>query len=144
MQQKTKILIAAVLVLAGVWITGFFRFVQPLYRATDLRVIYYTDDGEFKENAVVYKKIFNNDVYYLSAPNARPTYRWWAVDFNSCEVFSADAPRRLFSSTYVFRDHAHGVRIDNRDRMGEWDWQCTPDSVSFAGNGFACSITKLH
>ena len=144
MQQKTKILITVVLVLAGVWIAGFFRFVQPLYRTTDLRVIYYTDDGEFKENAVVYKKIFNNDVYYLSTPNARPAYRLWVVDFTTCEVFSADAPLRLFSFTYVFRDHAPGVRIDNREKMGEWEWQFAPDSVSFAGNGFTCSITKLH
>ena len=140
MKLKTKIIITSLVVLVIVWSAGIIRFVQPLTRATNLRVIYYADSGEFKDNADAYEKLFNGGFYYLYLPNARPAYRWWAVDFSSMAIYSADAPRRLFSVPYVFRDHAPGIRLDDKVKLGEWDWQLTPDSASFSGSGFSCSV----
>jgi len=136
-----KILTFSAILCIVAWVTFVAIGAQPLTESTVLKVVY--GEGEdFYADATLYHKFRNETVYFLHLPHARPSYRWWAIDFLNTTIMTIPAPRSAGSRKYLLRgDHA-GTVIGNKEKMGDWFWHFTEDGAAFSGNGFTCSVRK--
>ena len=137
--RKTKIAIiaAAVFVLTGLAV--LVRYVKPLVRTAEVRVIY--GEGEdFKADAVAYKRLFRRNVVFLYFPGARSAPKWWGLDFHNVQIYPLHPPRKIFSLYYVVTGKPIGMSIDSAVQPDEWIWQFRENRTSFSKNGLSCVV----
>jgi len=136
-----KILAFAAILCIVVWVTFVAIGAQPLAESAVLKVIY-GEGEEFYADAAIYHKLRNDTLYFLYLPHARLPYRWWSVDFKNMAIIAGEAPRSLGSRKYLLRGDRGGVKIDDKQKMGDWYWHFTESGAAFSGNGFTCSVRK--
>jgi len=141
MTLGAKILAIAAVLCLLLWGAFLGAGAQLLREAGSLKVIY-GEHEDFFADAVVYQKFRNSSYYILHFPRARPSYRWWTVDFKEMTITSGKAPRSLGPRYYLLRGDRGGTKIDDRKNMGEWYWHFTETGAAFSGNGFTCSVRK--
>lgn len=119
--------------------------IRPLAPSTDLQIVY-AEHEDFYADAVVYRPLRSGRYFLLNLPRARPAYRWWVVDFSALSIRNAEPPRSFRSLRFLLKNEPRGISVDDRERMGEWNWHFTEAGASFAGNGFTCSVRRkgLH
>ena len=139
MSRKTKIIIAAAVVVFLAGIAVLVRYVKPLVPTSSVRVIY-SGGEDFKDDAAAYKRLFRRNVVFLYFPGARSAPKWWGIDFNGMTIYPLHPPSRIFSLHYVVTGKPVGMSIDSAAQSDEWTWQFTKNEASFSKNGFACMV----
>jgi len=143
MTLGAKILVIAAVLCLFAWGLFLVSGAQLLRESVALQVIY-GEQEEFFADAVVYQKLRNDTYYILHLPRARASYQWWTVDFRDMTITAGKAPRSLGSRKYLLREDRGGRSVDDRQKMGEWDWHFTEAGAAFSGNGFTCSVRRTR
>ena len=141
MTPVAKVLLAAAVLCFIIWGATIHVGLQPLVAATGLQVVY-GEGEEFFSDAVAFRKVRDHDVLLLHLPHARPSYRWWTVDFRN-EVIVLSAPSRSFHRWhYALRGDLDGTNIADQTRFPNWYWHFTAGDAAFSGSGFTCSVKR--
>jgi hypothetical protein len=143
MTPGAKLLVIASALCLLVWGILLTVGVQPLLESGSAQVIY-GEHEDFYADAVIYHKARNETSYILHLPRARPSYRWWTVDFADMAITLGSTPLSIGSRRYSLRSDRGGTKIDDAQHMGEWYWHFTETGASFSGNGFTCSVRKTR
>ena len=143
MTLGAKILTAAAILCLLLWGAFLALGPQPLKEAGSLTAIY-GEHEEFYADATVYHKIRNETLFLINLPRARPSYRWWSVDFKNMTISSIRAPRSVGSRKYILRGGQEGNEIGKKDDGEAWYWHFTEQGASFSGNGFMCSVRRAQ
>jgi hypothetical protein len=142
MTLGAKILVIAAVLCLLAWGLFLVSGAQMLRESSSLQVIY-GEHEDFFADAVAYQKFRNDTFHILYLPRARAAYRWWMVDFRDMTITAGKAPRSLGSRKFLLRGDRGGTKVDDRQKMGEWDWHFTEAGAAFSGNGFTCSVRRI-
>jgi hypothetical protein len=141
LKSKIPLFLIAVLVLIGIaWVHRPMKLLVP----TSAVKVIYAEGEDFKNNGAAYRRGFRGGIFYIHLPDVPPPFRWWVVDFNKVMIYSAPRPHSFLSLRYIFRKEPHGVQIDDRLKMAEWNWQFSEGGASFFGYSITCSVKRAR
>jgi hypothetical protein len=143
MTLKSKIPLFLIFVLVIIGIAWIHRPMKLLVPTSTVKVIY-AEGEDFKNNGAAYRRGFRGGIFYVHLPDVPPPFRWWVVDFNKMMIYSAPRPRSFLSLRYIFRKEPHGVQIDDRLKMAEWNWLFSEGGASFSGYSITCSVKRAQ